>query len=251
MTRHLIIDLGNTAFKIAVFQNSILVEKTSIDGEINFRIHQSELLLSDIFQKYKIEKAIISSVIHEDKLKKIISFLPFPPILLDNCQLPVQINYNKTTDLGKDRIANAVALDALFPNQAVLGIDMGTCIKYDFVDQNTFQGGIISLGYKMRLQALHHFTDKLPLFEPVSAPKPAFLGESTQMCMQIGTYEAVWAETTYFIEKFQTEKKIKHFVFTGGEAKYFENRIKSMIFAVVQEDLTLIGLHKILIHNHE
>ena len=46
----------------------------------------------------------------------------------------------------------------------LLVVDLGTCITFDVVDsQNRYLGGNISPGLQMRLQALHQFTQALPL----------------------------------------------------------------------------------------
>jgi type III pantothenate kinase len=250
MEADLVVDLGNTAFKMAVFQHNILKEKKSIILSNQESENEIETNLKFFFKQYPIKRIIISTVIAEEKLKKIISFFPFRPLFLEDCTLPIQINYHPAQNLGKDRIANAVALNHLFPNEAALSIDLGTCIKYDFVQNNIFQGGIISPGYNMRLEGLHKFTELLPLLEPEEVPTTLNYGQDSKTCILIGTYEAIWAEINYFLGQFKLKNEGIKIVFTGGEMKYFENRIKSMIFAKVEPNLTTMGLHQILRYNY-
>jgi type III pantothenate kinase len=121
-----------------------------------------------------IEKAILSSV-KEDQ-DQLITFLrehiPFFIELTHNTPLPVNNNYETPETLGKDRIAAAVGANKMFPAQNVLIIDAGTAITYDLIDtSDTYQGGFITPGLQMRFKALNHYTDKLPLLEPVSPIK--------------------------------------------------------------------------------
>ena len=65
-----------------------------------------------------------------------------------------------------------------FPNQNRLVIDTGTCITYDFVDENdNYLGGAISPGLRLRYETLHQQTAKLPLLKK-SYPEN-FIGNST------------------------------------------------------------------------
>jgi type III pantothenate kinase len=46
-------------------------------------------------------------------------------------------------------------------------IGAGTCMTYDIKDaQNQYYGGAISPGLQMRLDAMSHFTSKLPSLDP-------------------------------------------------------------------------------------
>ena len=82
-------------------------------------------------------------------------------------KIPIVNNYKTPKTLGDDRLANVVGASVLFPNKNVLTIDCGTCIKFDLINkEKQYNGGAISLGLKMRFEALNKFTANLPLIKP-------------------------------------------------------------------------------------
>ena len=73
------------------------------------------------------------------------------------------IVYKTPENLGADRKALAAAAFFKYPNQACLIIDLGSCITYDFIDQEAvYHGGAISPGIGMRYRALHAQKEKIP-----------------------------------------------------------------------------------------
>jgi type III pantothenate kinase len=59
--------------------------------------------------------------------------------------------------LGRDRLANACGAKQLFPNDSVLVIDAGTCLKLDLVtEENEYLGGSIGPGLAMRFRGVTH-----------------------------------------------------------------------------------------------
>ncbi len=79
---------------------------------------------------------------------------------------------------------------------------MGTCITYDLIDRNAvFQGGLISPGVRMRFNAMHTFTKRLPLFEPEQ--EPDLIGKSTRQAMQSGVMNGTLAEIEGIIERYR------------------------------------------------
>ena len=86
--------------------------------------------------------------------------------------IPIRNLYSTPETLGTDRLASVTGAfyEAMKHNNDeptdVLVIDMGTAITYDIIDAaGNYLGGNISPGVAMRLKALHHFTEKLPLVE--------------------------------------------------------------------------------------
>ena len=75
--------------------------------------------------------------------------------------IPLKTFIKQRKRLGNDRIAAVVAAAALFPAINILVIDAGSCITYDLLTEDGYQGGSISPGLKMRLQALYQHTHRL------------------------------------------------------------------------------------------
>jgi type III pantothenate kinase len=166
----------------------------------------------------------------------------------ENTPLPIKNNYQSPLTLGKDRLAAAVAANDMFRDQHILIIDAGTCITYDFIDNtNAFIGGGISPGITMRFKALHTFTGKLPLVTIEDFEK--LIGQSTSESILSGVLNGVLAEVNGILHKYRERYPDIRIILTGGDAKYFDKRLKYNIF--VFPNLVLSGLNIILDSNFE
>lgn len=147
---NLIIDIGNTSTKIAVFEKGEIKETTRCSN-------QSLKELTFLCSRYPIQKGILSSVITiNEEIRQQLSQLPFP-ILEFTYQTPIPIRnlYKTPQTLGVDRLAAVVAVYSQSPHNPTLVIDAGTCITYDFLDEHgQYLGGNISPGMEMRFKAL-------------------------------------------------------------------------------------------------
>ena len=131
-------------------------------------------------------------------------------------------------------------------NKNSLIIDIGTCITYDLIDKSgTYQGGGISPGVNMKLKAMHKFTSGLPI---VAVRKPAdLIGRTTKECMLSGVVNGTIAEIEGVIASYRQFFKDLNIIMCGGDAIFFESKIKDHIFAI--PNLVLIGLNQILRFN--
>jgi type III pantothenate kinase len=239
---NLVIDIGNTAAKIAVFKDNRIIEVVHDSKESLDR-------LFDISQKYKIDKAIVASVIElNEKIKGQLASLTFPLIFLDeHTSLPIVNKYRTPETLGYDRIAGAVGSMAQYPDRDILVIDSGTAITYDFINsKGEYLGGNISPGIQMRFKALHDFTDRLPLVK--SEGQVLEYGVDTESAIRSGIMKGVEYEIRGYIENLYKENDKLLFFLTGGEKISFETSVKSIIF--VDEFLVLKGLNIILNYNY-
>jgi type III pantothenate kinase len=111
-----------------------------------------------------------------------------------------------------------------------LVIDAGTCITYDFIDNNNnYLGGAISPGIRLRYEALHRQTAKLPLLE-LKYPDH-FVGSSTKEAIHVGVIQGILHEIDGFIAQYQTENTNITIILTGGDADFLAKRLKNTIFA--------------------
>lgn len=231
------IDFGNTRVKVGLFKNQELLDIFRV-GTLS---ETAELLRANA-----VENAIVSSVtISNTDISKELKFLNSLLFLDFKTPLPIENNYVTPTTLGYDRIAAAVGANLRYPNQNCLIIDIGTAIKYDLVSaDNAFEGGIISPGRKMRFNALHTFTKKLPLLDTVEIPE--LIGNSTESCMTSGVMNGIAAEINGIIDEYIKKLKLTVLI-CGGDAPYFETKIKYPTFAA--PNLVLEGLNRILQYN--
>ena len=166
--------------------------------------------------------------------------------LLSSTRLPVKVRYATPETLGVDRLAAVCGALQLFPGQPCLVIDVGTCINYEVLDGDAvYWGGIISPGVNMRFKAMHTFTARLPLIEPVDGTP--LIGNSTQTCMQSGVMNGILEEIRGITSQLRLKYPSIRVILCGGDASLFENQLKDSIFAA--PELVLRGLNRILNHN--
>jgi type III pantothenate kinase len=236
--RNLCIDVGNTRVKVAIFENNISLI------EVNWR-KLSARKLEELLDEYQPTQAILSSV--RKRYGKIMNLLKERVEnvlrLSSKLSLPIVNLYETPETLGNDRIAGVMGAALLFPNTAVLVVDAGTCITYDFMTADkTYHGGSILPGIDMRLEALSTLTARLPHLE--RADLNDFIGKSTATSIQTGVQVGVLHELKGFIEQYIARFGDLKVVLTGGDATYFESQLKNKIF--VQPNLVLVGLNHIL-----
>ena len=234
---NLIIDIGNTLVKYAVFNNDQLVEilKTSEieTGKVN-----------TLIKEFDIKNVIISSVRKEMNWNLDVEVIH----LSHKTSLPINLNYKTPETLGKDRIANIVAVSEEYPNKNAVVIDAGTCITYDFINKNKeYLGGRISPGLEMRYKSLNEFTELLPKLSVSGESK--FIGDDTESSILSGVEQGVLSEVDSLISVFRKENEDLIVVVTGGDTFFFENALKNSIFA--DQNLVLKGLNIILKYNED
>lgn len=236
---NLVIDIGNTRIKSALFEKTELVWEGVFD--------EMEEALDSLSDK-KFDHCLVSSVRwNREELQRL---LPFDFIFLTSETLfPISNEYGSPSTLGLDRIAAAIGGWQLEGNGPVLTIDLGSCITFDFVNQdNAYLGGAISPGLAMRAKAMNTLTARLPLVGLEEKPKKR-IGDNTISCMQIGIWYGVEYELSGQIQSYQQDyPEIKVFV-CGGDAQSFVSLAKGHIFVV--PNLVLHGLNCILNHNVE
>jgi type III pantothenate kinase len=240
---NLILDIGNTITKIAVFDGLDLVYKNSCKDEMVL-----ELLQSLQVKFAGINACMVASVKNQEIA--VFDFLAAEFNLLvfdDQTPLPIENHYGSPKTLGPDRLAAAVGAAGRFPNRNVLVIDAGTCITYEIVtDQNAYLGGAIAPGLDMRLKALNAFTSKLPLIS-FDQQYDTLIGNTTETCILSGVQKGVLFEMEGTILAYGAQFDSLQIVLTGGHHDFFVKQLKNPIFAA--PDLVLEGLNIILNYN--
>ncbi|MBK9591857.1 MAG: type III pantothenate kinase [Crocinitomicaceae bacterium] len=237
---NLIIDQGNTALKIALFEGDKLISKAVIEN--NQPTDLAEWLQTQVTGPVN---SITSSVVNQELD---LSSIQINSALKLNSKipLPIEVDYKSPETLGNDRLANACGIWKLNPKKNSLAIDLGTCIKYDLVTaEGIYKGGAISPGLAMRYRSLHEFTAKLPLIQNDQTPQ--VIGTDTKSSLVSGVELGISYEINGFIERYSEDFSDLTIFMTGGDLNHFDKGIKNRIFA--NPDLTLIGLNEILQFN--
>jgi len=239
---NLVVDIGNTYIKFAVFKKKALVFDEYF--EPSFFLEK----VKSVFEVYtEIQSAIIASVgKYDEKAFEVLSLFCKVHVLTSKSKVPFKNSYATSNTLGIDRIALATA--AFYHNQGgnTLVIDAGTCITYDIVnDFNEYLGGAISPGINMRYKAMHDQTAKLPLLEkeePID-----FIGNSTDNCMHSGVVYGVFHEIDGVISQYKQRFEHLTVILTGGDSHFLSKRLKNTIFA--DSKFLLKGLNYLLEYN--
>jgi len=237
---NLAIDIGNTRTKIGLFDHKKLSTVMTFD-------HLREIKLQEIIAGFDVQRAIISSTIEiPAALLKEFETIPQHIELSSEIPLPFHNRYSTPNTLGKDRLALIAAAQTCFPQQNNLVIGCGTCITFNFINEkNDFFGGSIHPGLKMRLQAMHTFTGKLPLIELEN--KVELIGTDTKSSILTGVLFAAAREIDGMIDEYLVKFPEMNIIITGGDADMLVYRLKNQIFAIPH--FTLIGLNHILEYN--
>jgi type III pantothenate kinase len=243
---NLVIDIGNTHIKLAVFNQNEMVDVARYDGI-------DEAAISNILQKHSISKAIISSVKKVSppwvaQLNAKTALKHFNAGIIKN----IKNHYRTPETLGSDRFAAVVGAYSLFPGKNSLVIDGGTCITYDWIDaEGNYFGGSISPGLNMRYNALNQYTAGLPLVS-VNRNFISDYGDDTITAITSGVQNGIKYELMGFIESYSNNKPDINIILTGGDNVFFDTLLKNSIFApyIKKEPyLVLKGLNAAIEHN--
>ncbi|MBP7644172.1 MAG: type III pantothenate kinase [Saprospiraceae bacterium] len=241
MSNRLCIDLGNSRCKYAIYneEDEVLLYKNTVDLDLEV-IH--ELMFE--FEAEKIGLCTTRNIAEGDLHQIGEKWHLF--IIDHQTKVPIINHYKTPATLGKDRLAAVVAATVHYASENCIVVSAGTCITYDFVDaEKNYYGGVIAPGIKMRLEAMHHFTDKLPSVEVFLNEE--IIGGSTVEALQNGGVWGAILEFDSFIEKIEAKFGKCKVILSGGDAIFFAENSKFEIFA--HSNLVLDGLNEIMRFN--
>ncbi len=233
----LIVDVGNTRIKVAVFEDGSLKEHISCEQEnLIFTINK-------ILTTHDIKRRFFSSVKNNvDFLETDYDFVA----LNRGMRMPFENHYKTKDTLGLDRLALAASAIKLYSGFNTLVIDAGSCVTYDFVNSSgEYLGGAISPGLLMRYKAMNNFTDGLPLLD--SRLTEIWLGKTTETSMRVGAERGLVLEIDGMISHYKNEFENLRVLLTGGDAFHLASQLKNSIFA--NQNLVLEGLESIMTIN--
>lgn len=240
---NLVIDIGNTRSKLAVFAQRELIHFEQLDT-----LEEDQLLA--LLNRFDIENSTISSVNQtieplETLLKQKTHYIRFSTEIVGN----IKNHYESPTTLGLDRWAKVIAAHCLYNGSNTLMIDAGTCITYDVLNaKSEYFGGSISLGLNMRFKALNHYTGRLPLVAWQQDDEEIKEGHNTIDAIKRGVILGAINEITGFIALENARNADLKIILTGGDSLFLTNQLKNSIFAsqITHEPyLVLKGLNEV------
>lgn len=241
----LTVDVGNTNLTVGLFAGSRLLRQWRLESDSRRSISWYARALSCPAKKQggRVDSVVFASVVPSLDAKlsaafksafgvKAVQVGPLSP-------LGIKIKVRTPSQVGADRVLNALAAKNLFPGKPVIVIDFGTATTFDCVDAaGDYLGGAILLGPNSAARALHEFTAKLPL---VRVRKPvAAVGKDTVECLEAGLYFGCLGMIKEVLARTKREMRgAPRVVATGGLAPLF---LKDLPGTRHDPDLTLHGL---------
>ena len=234
----LAVDIGNTNIVFGLYLGNTLLHKWRINSDLqktanDYAIDVVELCLHHHIDCLQIDGGIISSVVPsltgkiEEAIKKIgSSQLAERIFLLSNLlpKLDIDIQVNNKTEVGQDRLVNAIAGYQKFGGNLII-IDFGTATTFDVVGKNgEYLGGIIVCGVNSALKSLHENTAQLPKIN--IKPQKKVIGKNTFEAMNSGSYFGNIALVNGLILQIEQELNITATkIITGGVAEIFKDAL--------------------------
>lgn len=245
----LCLDVGNSHVYGGVFKQDEIVLRfrhtsgTATSDELG--IFLKSVLRENHLSPDEIKRIGICSVVPQldySLRSACIKYFSIEPFFLQSgVKTGLNIKYRNPSDVGADRIANAIAAISLFPSHPLIIIDFGTATTFCIVDAHrTYFGGAILPGVRLSMEVLSHRTAKLPPVDLVRVDE--VIGRSTIESIQSGLYFGALGAAKEIVERvkktmFRQEKVLV--LATGGFAPFFEHE---KLYDHLLPDLVLQGI---------
>lgn len=252
-SRLLAVDVGNTVTKFGVFAADELAgtwEVTTSERCTADEAWAQAACAIDMLGAPEPASAILSCVVPSlaevwrSALGKLCGARPY--VVGPGLKTGIRMRYDDPSEVGSDRVADAVAARETYGAPVVV-VDLGTTTNIEVVDESgAFAGGIIAPGVALGARSLTAAAARLPMIE-LRAPERV-IGRSTRSAMQsgvvLGEAARIGGLLDAVMDELGTDAPV---VITGDGAAQVAALISHD--AVVDETLTLRGLHHIWLRN--
>ena len=208
----LIMDIGNTNIKTAVFEGRELVKSWRISTNPSYTSDEYGILMTNMFRQAGLMMGAISGIMISSVVPSInftiehmchdyFSLVPY--FVGPGLKTGINILYENPKELGSDRICNAVAAYSLYGSPCIF-IDFGTATSFGAISGNgNFLGGCILTGVRLAREAVVTGTSKLPHFE-LNLPDKV-IGRSTITNLQSGLLYGYVGQVNYLVSRMKQE----------------------------------------------
>ena len=250
-----VLDVGNTHTVCGVFTHDELLHHWRVVTEPERTVDEFGLLLGNLFTFHGISPTEIKGLIISCVVPPILPILEEvaakyfhtkPLIVGPGIKTGMPILYDNPTEVGADRIVNAVAAYEHY-QQALIIVDFGTATTFDYISaKGEYMGGAIAPGIGISMEALFQRASKLPRVELLK-PK-GVIGKSTVHSMQSGIFYGYVGLVDEMVRRMREETRSDpKVVATGGWARLIAS--ESQTIHEVDDLLTLKGLKIIFQRN--
>lgn len=251
----LAVDTGNTQTVLGLFDADLLVSNWRLATDAARTADEHALVVSHLLdlEGYRAEDAITGIAISSTvptvtaTLRAMTErWFPVPTVVLEpGVRSGVAILADNPKEVGPDRVANTVAVHALFGGPAIV-VDFGTSTNFDVVSaKGEYLGGAIVPGIEISLDALFARAAALRRVELVE-PR-SVIGKTTVECIQSGALYGYTDLVDGMCRRIQAEIGACTVVATGGLSGLF-----SPLSATIDRHepwLTLHGLRLVFERN--
>ena len=252
----LALDVGNTNLTIGVFDGERLVADWRVRTDRDRTTDEHGVLLTNLLdhggmQRQRITGLAISSVVptmNESLQKLSRRFFDTEAFLVGHStDFGIGIRYNPQTDVGTDRLLNAVAAFQQYGGPAII-VDFGTGTTFDALSaKGDYLGGAIAPGIGIATDAL--FQRAARLYRVELAFPPNAVGKNTVEALQSGIMFGYAGLVDSLVGRFRSEiGEDARVIATGGLAETIKPESKTI--QVIDQFLTLNGL-RILWERHQ
>ncbi len=245
------IDVGNTNSVIALYDKDApraqwRTSTSSTRTADEYAAWLTQMMAMEGYQLGQITDCIISNVVpqslfHFRNLSR--RYFNCEPFVVTAASIPgVDVRIPKPSEAGADRLVNAVGAFVAYGGPLVV-VDSGTATNFDMVGKDGgFEGGVISPGINLSMQALHDAAAQLPR---VAIERPAqVIGKDTVGAMQSGVFWGYISLIEGLIRRIKDEyPEPLRVVATGGIAALFQGATDCI--DIFDADLTIRGLFEI------
>jgi len=244
----LVIDVGNTNTSLGVFEDERLVNHWRLTSARErtpdeYGVHARNLFSLAGIDFKAITGVCISSVVPplNFALKRMAEvYFNRTPLFIDHTtETGVPILYHPPSDVGADRIVDAVAAIHKYGAPCII-VDFGTATTFDAINERgEYLGGVITPGINISANALFERAARLPRVE---IRRPAtVIGTSTVGSMQSGLYYGYAGLVDGILRRMLSELKGEaRVIATGGLAPLIATG--SELIQTVDDTLTLEGM---------
>lgn len=247
----LVIDAGNTNTTLGVYKSQELLAHWRLSTNPVRTVDEYGVQARNLFELAHldfndIEAVAIASVVPplNYTLRRMAEvYFHLTPLFIDHStDTGLTIRYQPPSDVGADRIVDAVAALELYGAPCVI-VDFGTATTFNAINSRSeYLGGVITPGIMVSSEALFSRTAKLPRVD-ITRPTTA-IGSSTIAAMQSGLYFGCVGLVDGILERIIAELDGQPKVIaTGGLASLIATGSK--FIEKVDETLTLTGLRLI------